>query len=292
MLESQKVVQGAYNAFKRRVIEIDYLQSTTKNVYQKTLLELDKKIQTEENYPTKSSHGVNFLLRDIATGTLSHCELNIFSATEEERLVRELYNRQYQILLVDAYEAFKKFLETSYSMLSESNTNFYIKKFHNKNNELIRFESLKFLKKFHSETPEIESIINLRNTQDSKQPDIDMTLFLIALIEKLRHHIVHSQGLIQDKEKFIGDVIKNAGLSSKSTPDQRYRDELNVYLGNEQYLNLICLLEVYVTTNQFHDRLGGLIRELISYTEFIHGYIARHFLSYPQKATGFPLSRE
>ena len=292
MLESQKVVQDAYNDFKRRIIEIDYLQSITKNVYQKTLLELDKRIQTEENYPTKSSNGINFFLRDIAAGALSHCELNIFSTTEEKRLVHELFNRQYQILLVDAYEAFKKFLEITYSKLSKSNTNFYIKKFHNENDDLIKFESLKFLKKLHSETPEIGIIINLRNIQDSKQPDIDMTLFLIALIEKLRHHIVHSQGLIQDKEKFIGDVIKNAGLSNKSTPHQRYRDELNVYLGNEQYSNLICLLEVYVTTNQFHDRLGDLIRELISYTEFIHGYIARHFLRYSQKVTGFPLSRE
>ena len=60
MLESQKVVQDAYNDFKRRIIEIDYLQSITKNVYQKTLLELDKRIQTEENYPTKSSNGINF----------------------------------------------------------------------------------------------------------------------------------------------------------------------------------------------------------------------------------------
>ncbi|PPD56147.1 MAG: hypothetical protein CTY10_05715 [Methylotenera sp.] len=275
MSEPIKAVQTAFDSFKRKIIEINYLQGITKSIYEKHLLELNQREKGEQDLPRKSFRNVNFLLYSIGQGKLVHCESNQFNTQEMFDLAAELFNKQYQLLLVDAYEAFKKYLEAAYVELSKANHKFYIKKFHNKiNNDFYKFDSLLFLKKLHSEIPQINIIIDIRNEQDHRQPNHDRTLFLIALIEKLRHHVVHTNGFVIDKQKSISDVFQKIGL----TKNQNYVDEFNYYFGINKHSNRICLLEVYDSLspqvlNTYNDRFNNLIRMLISYTSFVNGYI-------------------
>lgn len=278
MPKSHEVVQAAFDSFKRKIVEINYLQGTTKSIYQKYLQEVDQRTKTEQESQHKSSRTISFFLYNIGQGKLEHCESNEFNTQRMFDLAAELFNKQYQVLLVDAYEAFESYLEASYLELSKANSKFYIKKFHNKvSNNFCRFDSLLLLKKLHAEIPQIDIIINMRNEQDARQPNNDRTLFLIALVEKLRHHIVHTHGFAADKQKSIDDILKKTGLAN----NQMYVDEFNYYFGINIHSNRICLLEVYSSETpeifeRYNDRFNDLIRGLVSYTKFINGYIINH----------------
>ena len=272
MLESKKVVQDAFKTFKRKIIEIDYLQGIVKDTHLKSLKELEQRTKNEETLPYKSSCTTSFWIRDIVQGRLEHCESNDFNTQETFDLVAELFNRQYQILLVDAYEAFEKYVTISHLELSKIDTQFTIKK---------NFDVINFLKKLHKSTPQIDYIINLRNEQDFRYPDKNRTLFLIALIAQLRNHIVHSHGFVIDKKELIDKLMQKIGLFNCGNYSQDYTNEFNYYFGINLHLNRICLLEVYDSEapqifNTYHDRLGILTNQLISYAKFINGYILVH----------------
>jgi hypothetical protein len=269
MPNSHEEIQNSFNIFKKRIIEIDYLQGTVKDTHEKKLKELEQRTKNEENTPHKSWRHTNFWIRNIGQGRPEHCESNEFNTQETFDLVTELFNKQYQVLLVDAYEAFEKYINTANSELSKIDTQFSTKK---------KLDILKFLKKLHNTTPQIDLIINMRNEQDSRYPDKNRTLFLITLIERLRHHIVHSYGFVMDKQKLIDEIMQEIGLFNNGNYNQNYTNEFNYYFGINLHLNRICLLEVYDSEtpqvfNTYQDRLGNLIKELISYTKFINGYI-------------------
>jgi hypothetical protein len=69
MPDSSRIVEDAFIAFKKKIIEIDYLQSVTKSVYHQTLEKLDHQIGTESSYTNQSSLGANFWIKNISTGS-------------------------------------------------------------------------------------------------------------------------------------------------------------------------------------------------------------------------------
>jgi hypothetical protein len=202
-----------------------------------------------------------------------HCESNTFTIEEKIQLVFELFNKQYQSLLVDVYEGFEKYLKIAYKELVIKDPSLAFK-----NNY---FKAIPFIKRLHAKIPQIEKVITIRSDTDSTFEDVNMTLFIICLIEALRHRIVHNHGMCNDKTMMLENCIKAVGIFNNGIHQEIYHDEFNTYFGIASQSNRICLLEVYDKStsitpfNSFIDRLGNLSGKLISYTKFINGYILR-----------------
>lgn len=250
------------------MIEIKNYQSFTNSLVQRLSVyehELEKNkiiiIKDEKDW----SKSTNFLFKDYGSGQLKSLAFSEFTIGDFKRIELELKNRQYQLLLLNAFEAFEKYLKWAKSCITTNSSK----------QKTERFSPTKFIITLHKTIPVISTIIKSRNENNPEFLD-EINLFLtFSLIEQLRHQITHTSGYAEDKSIFIKNCLERIGRYSNGKPKSGYTDYLNRFFGTKKYENLICLIELRDKENPFYyyDRLGDLIKELASYIVFIHGYI-------------------
>lgn len=254
--------------FKKAMIEIYNYQSFTHSVVQKLSVyerELEDNNIIKKRSENEWSKSINFLFKDYGSGQLKSLAFNEFTIGDFKGIELELKNRQYQLLLLNAFEAFEKYLKCAKLCITT----------HSSKQKTEPFSPTKFIINLHKTIPVISTIIKFRNENNPNFID-EINLFLtFSLIEQLRHQITHTSGYAEDKPIFIKNCLERIGRYSNGKPKSEYTDYLNSFFGTEQYENLICLIEIRDKENTFYyyDRLGDLIRELASYVIFIHGYI-------------------
>lgn len=261
-----------FEKFKKAMIEINNYQSFTNSlvqrlsVYEQTLE--DKNIIKKRSAATDNdwSTSINFLFKNYSTGSLQSLETSEFTINDSKHIELELKNRQYQFLLLNAFEAFEKYLKAAAHHIS-------YKDIQNKNEN--NFSPTKFIKYLHKTIPVISRIIKIRNKSNAKFLNEMNLLLIFSLIEQLRHQITHASGYANNKDLFIEKCLKRIGHWSNGKPKSEHTDYLNSFFGSNQYENLICLIEVKDNKSSFfyYDRLGDLITELASYVIFIHVHI-------------------
>jgi hypothetical protein len=215
---------------------------------------------------------------DAKTGTLrvyGHLERNI-----EDRYLDTLLhkNKQYQWLLAEAYEEFEDFLEKVYTYQGMKDNNFWpltdfgsasLSDLKNKDFEWYLKQAAKkkdipnsVLKIFRKKYQQVNS------TENTNKLNVNLAL-AIALIEKLRHIIVHKGGVVSDKQNFIKITLESVGLYSNGNPNEEYLGFINQYFGTEEHENLIRLLEIKIRDDIpiyiEHDVLGGLVGYMMAY---------------------------
>lgn len=253
--------------FKKTIIQTNNYKSFASSlfqqlsIYEKTLE--DNNITKRRNDENKNdwSTSVNFLYKDYSRGQTNSLELSSFTIDDSMLIRHELKNRLYQLLLLNTYEAFEKYLKSA-----GNHTNFEVKK---------DFSSTKFIKWLHEKIPVVSRIIKIRHENNSNFLDEVYLLLTFSIVEQLRHQIAHSYGYAKDKSTFIKECLKRIGRDNEGKAKSEYIDYLNIYFGNKEYENLICLIEIYDQKNPafYYDRLSDLIVELASYVFFIHGHI-------------------
>jgi len=199
-------------------------------------------------------------------------------------------NKQYQWLLVEAYEAFEDYIEDVYAYaalldinlwpcrhfgnisLSElSNKDFNW--FRNRVNRIKDKDKDNILNQFRNKFNDIEEI------EKTNKLNVNLRLTLI-LINNLRHIIVHNGGIVGDKAEFSKKVLKDAGLYNNGKPNKRHVIFINNYFGSEEYDNNIVLLEVRIMPEIPIDisinRLDSLTGNLMSYAFLIAQYLQEY----------------
>jgi hypothetical protein len=82
---------------------------------------------------------------------------------------------------------------------------------------------------------------------DEKTNKLQVDLsFAITLIEKLRHMIVHKGGKVSSRRDFIRLTTEQSGLYNNGNISQEYLDLINLFFGENEYENLITLLEIRI----------------------------------------------
>jgi hypothetical protein len=258
--------------FKAAIIEINNYQSFTDSLvkrlsaYEQLLEDNNLIIKRSEITENDWSSTVNFLFKDYSTGiTLNSLGVSKFIKKDSIRIELELKNRQYQFLLLNAFEAFEQYLKGAELFIENKP----------KNDKKKNFSPTKFIVNLHKTIPVISTIIKFRNESNPKFLDEVDLLLTFSLIEQLRHQITHSGGYANNKSLFIKKCLERIGRYNSGKPKSEYTDYLNSFFGTNKYENLICLIEMRDKENPFYyyDRLGDLIKELVSYIIFIHGYI-------------------
>lgn len=182
-------------------------------------------------------------------------------------------NKQYQWLLVEAFESFETFLKEIYAIAGYVDNNVWmLKDFGETPLEEIQDKSFNWFlersKKQHAREP-ARTILNtlrtafpeIESSETNNHFKVNLKLALM-LIMQLRNVIVHCSGEISDQEDFTKKVLQKAGLS-----ESKY---------NRSFLNLfytdikIELFEVWHPVRLgTHNRLMHLFKILLAYADLL-----------------------
>jgi len=202
-------------------------------------------------------------------------------------------NKQYQWLLVEAYEIFEDYLQSIYACagyidsslwamsdfgsisideIDSKDYEFYLGKANNKKG-VPRSIICQFRKKF----PDIQSF------EESNKLNVDLNL-AISIIEYLRHIIVHKRGWVDDKQKFIKLVLEKCGLYNNGKYKENHEKLISHFFGDSEYQNMVILLEynlypdlpIKITANRFEQLVSFIMAYSTLIAESLSDHLRKH----------------
>ena len=192
-------------------------------------------------------------------------------------------NKQFQWVLAETYELFEDFIEICYAYAQHLNPPVW------KTAEVDRLtpasdgsysldEMLRLatdprmtgdtfakLHRFRAKYPQLRAA-------ESRSPLHEKPSFVLALIELLRHVIVHNGGKVGDRKAFTQRVLSKAGLLNNGNPDSALLDDINEFLRDWQGSTVVVLLDAPMRElpGGYVSRLGYLTNFLLAYASFVH----------------------
>lgn len=196
-------------------------------------------------------------------------------------------NKQYQWLLVEAYEVFEDYLTKLYANIGYLDNDFWqmqdfgeysINEIKDLNVDWFIDQTIKKRDKPKSILAQIKkkmpSLTEKLAPKIKDNPNEDYE-FMMSLISEIRHIIVHNNGKT-NKSEFCERVLIKIGRCNNGKPSQAYADVINPYFGSsEKHSDLVVL-----TNNKFNKLLGVIV----SYATLIHGLTPEHFVKKINKA--------
>ena len=266
-----------WSDFTGRMGELQLLHSTAKSSVDEDLRRLHEyaeAMESDQRDTNEASSVHNLAFKNAKTGDFEFY-MQARRTIEERSLHAHLHkNKQYQWLLAEAYEEFEDFIEKAYAFYGLQNRSFWpLRDYGN-----ITFSELgeksfdwyaeqakkkkgaphSILNRFRSQFPELCTI------EIDNKFEINLS-FAIALIEKMRHIIVHKGGVVTDKEAFINSVFNQAGLSTSGQDGRHYVNFINRFFGLGEHQNLIVILEVPTNPEIPLDFHINVFRKLTNY---------------------------
>lgn len=267
--------------FSERMAEIELFHRAAQDSAKKELLLINEYANSLNDNPElkdfPSLHNMTFY--DARTGIIkvyNHKECSL-----EDRYLHVLLhkNKQYQWLLAEAYEEFKDYLENIYAYYGSINNAFWplrdygnisLSELGEKNYAWYSDQARKkkditphsILNRFRKQFPELRAI------EATNKLQINLSL-AITLIEKLRHVIVHEGGKVSSKKAFIKLTTKQSGLYNNGNISQEHVNLISLFFGENEYENLITLLEIRV---QPEIPLGGYVNLFGKLTDYLMAY--------------------
>lgn len=251
-------IQSAFQILLKKFAKLELLASTIKS----SSLQQYKVLQKNETRLQElgmddfkvSAHSMSF--RDMQTNAPVFYD---FKERDTKELVEDLIsskNKQFQWILVEAFEAFEDFINECCLALGEQF----------KPNEKLSVR----LNAIRNHLPSF-GISELRNAREMNYRSA------IALAEMLRHVIVHNGGLIKDETKFLkklNSVVQknNAGQHDPDVESTakffmyKWRHDIEIYLLEEQEEK---------SRIKYIDRLNTLLGWLLTYSSCIKDHAIR-----------------
>lgn len=267
--------------FTDKLVDINNYQSFIKSSTKRSLEFYHDQLEKQKALNIDGLGDFNsFMCRNIETGEHIHLGYNENSLEDLMRTVQLHNNKQYQWLLVEAYELFEDYIDDLFAFIGLKDHTFWpAKDFGNVSIDELQDKDLTwFEQKVEEKKGKPESIFKQIRLKIKTLNLLDKTnalgvdfVFKIILISKLRHIIVHNRGVIKDLKKFIDLIFKEIGLSISGQKSQQYKNDILFYIGEFENENFVLLLEYEDKIHEkfplrtYHDRLGKLIEELASY---------------------------
>ncbi len=278
-----------WSDFSERMAEIELYKLAAKDSAKKELSLINENFKAIKNNPDLKDLSAslnNMSFYDARSG-----EIKFYNY--KDRSFEDLYlhvllhkNKQYQWLLSEAYEEFEDYLENLYAYYGNINNSFWpLKDFGNislseldeKDYEWYVTQARKkkdipssILNRFRKYFPELKTI----ETTNKLQVNLSLA---IALIEKLRHVIVHKGGKVSSKNAFVKLTTEQVGLYNGGSVSEDNINLINLFFGENEYENLITLLEIRVHPEvpfdvhvSIFDKLTGF---LMAYAYLLYQYV-------------------
>ena len=276
-------LDNTLSTFTNKLVDINNYQSFVKDATKRSFNHYQEQIERTKELDIGDMASANRLFsRDIENGDLLTLGGKNNSYDDLVQTVELHNNKQYQWLLVEAYEAFEDYINELYAYIGWKDNTFWVAKdFGNISIDELEEQDLEWFKKrvqAKQGTPESiykqfrlkMKILKLLEKKNSQNIDYN---FKIILIAKLRHIVVHNRGVIKDLDKFIETIFSEIGISQNGQNAEKYKSSILFYIGTTvDSENIVLLLEREHELVEgfplmtYHDRLGNLIKELASYS--------------------------
>lgn len=279
-------IQEIYARFAAKMTQIELHQRTADFNAQDELGRLHQREEDiEKHWPQfkilpASAH--NMFFHHAVTGRQCLFGGAAYTMEQLKENVDTRRNKLYQWLLVEAYEEFEDMLKSLYAFCGKRDPNFW---------PLANFGNIKiseiegrnydwYLERAREKKHTPESILNhlragfpkLAKYEKKNELDVDFRL-TVALIQELRHRIVHKGGAVRDVEEFVGKIFSSTGLSKQGEKGADTKAVIEQYVREIDSVKSICLIQPkrYANYPERYALTGFdiLFRYLISYANLI-----------------------
>lgn len=277
-------------SFAERLTDIQLYQRAAKDTAKKELELLNEYAEQLKENPSLeefsfSLHSMYF--SDPHTGTARRFGFRKSSVKDRYKQVVFQKNKQYCWLLAEAYEEFEDFLEMIYAYIGlQDNSSWLMIDFGNISISDLPTKTYEwYLERAKKKRDVPQSILTRLRLLHPKivesETDNKLNVNLkvaIELIAKLRHIIVHRGGKVDDRNLFLEDVLKSAGLWNQGKFQPGYEAFVSNFFGQGELERVVALIEVRthpeISLDIHHDRFGELTGYLVAYAVLIYQCIA------------------
>lgn len=238
-------IKVKYDKMLENLAELNLLQRVVDQAFKREL-ETIEKYREDTRADGVISHDA-FMFKNPLTGQLEKYAFKKTTIEDLKEITIWHKNSQYCWLLMSAYEKFEAFLKDSYYNLTNENEP-------RKLNKILYYFSENFpeFKKHESDNP---LGIHLR--------------IAVNLVEKMRHAIVHEQGVVLDVNKFSDKIIKDSGINNDKAYHKEFASQFIVK-------NKVFIIEVPANYDArlkrfgvYHDQYRCLVSFLIAYAYLV-----------------------
>ena len=268
-MEKNSLIENLNNEYKALINkfgEINFYKSMIHKTKKSKYIELKKqqKISQTLLIDKEPTSMTQFSYRDMSgfLQTIGFIEKNI------DELIHSLdyhHNRQYQLLLVSAFESYIKFVETSYTLIKNYNVEILAL---DKGDKFAYYNVIKQLRN------RIECFIECENgnffDKSNNKESGKNYLFLMQMVKEFRDAIVHQEGENISVDKIYEEILKHRKDDLLIDDIKKHKEEIAIYFGNDEYVNMICLSEIYKNDSRYTCRLSILLGIIISYASFLN----------------------
>lgn len=249
-------VEDVFEVYSSKVAEVHIYRLAIKTAANQELQRLNTQIAIHLESGIADSLPVSLQNMSFLTAETGRHHFYALNHATTKHLIDSLVqrtNRQYQWLLVETYELFEDYLEQSYACMgfSENGTwplrdfgGTYLPELEEKSYEY-------FLKQSQGKKDRPHSILNqfrsslphVKRFEVMNSLEINLNLAL-AIIEKMRHFIVHLRGVVNDREQAAKQILERAGVYKNGNPSKADSSFLDFYFQLSDGTNSICLLDI------------------------------------------------
>lgn len=262
-----------WTKFSKAIGNIIVFQRKVKFEYNTTienLFKLDEELRQHDNKNFLSAgHNMSFV--DPRTNEHIFYDFRYITVDEDKTQSLLKKNREYQFLIMDAYEQFEDAIEEIYAYLGMNDINFWpLQEFGDIKCNEITFKDFNYFKERAAKRKGgAISIAKKLITYFSCNENIygiDLETGII-FIEKMRHVIVHNRGKVTSIKDFIEKIVKETGKPINKIP-KATSEFIKWYISSEKYDQIIVLDEHKVKKDSFpfpmeRSRFDDLINILL-----------------------------
>jgi len=242
--------------FSTAMADIVLSQRATKNFSDAQLQRINeqKELIKEHGWGEEAGHSAhNMSFIDPRTGGRIFYGFRKLDADERMTQVILKKNREYQCLIMEAYEKFEDAIESIYALLGKSDINFWpLAEYGNKKYNDISGLSFEFYAD-KAEKRKGGAISIVKTLFDFFKCDCDLNRITlrqaIIFVEKIRHITVHRGGIVADKSAFFATVAKDCGVYNNGNIDNIFTEYMEFFFGGGKYEKLLNITEERVHKN-------------------------------------------
>jgi hypothetical protein len=275
-----------FDNFTSKLLEIELFKRVVEDSSNKELSELLESSKEIQKLPKEKQdeffQGYSFIFRSALDGEVKLYGSKDLKTEEMKKLAHIRKNKQYQWLLVDAYEVFEDFIEEVFAYIGYKDKNLWMMSdFGNISlPDIAGKDYTWFLEQTNKKRGKPKSILNhlrekfpkIQKLETDNKLHTNFKLLLI-LSERFRHIIVHKRGVVDNKELFIKEVLEGVGLYNNGNPVDEYKKFISQFFGKNECENHIVLIDRHKNRNEIFrssiNVLSVFVQYLIAHAEII-----------------------
>lgn len=236
------VIDPKFEEFRESLADLHHLKQVVSQAFRREFESLDR--LNDLGSPGEIVSLDAFIFDNPFTGQSEKYAFRKSSVDDLKQLTYWHKNSQYCWLLMSAYEKFETFLKFSYSESTGKPPPRDL-------NTMLCYFSNTF------------DGIKIRETKNHFKIDLRFT---IHLVEKMRHSIVHDQGVLHSLEIFTGKICKDSGINGNK---RLYEEFVSQFVFNSKVFILEVPTNNHPIIKSYHDQYRLLVSYLIAYASLI-----------------------